>query len=85
MYPAFTPRERMVHQKMDIEFRNTYHLSERAIALPQIVAPFGKNVTLFLVLHEMSENPDSSLSRTLYCFTAANGRRAMLLSVRIWR
>ena len=39
---------------MDIEFRNTCRLRNRAIALPQIIAPLGKDVTLFLMLHEMS-------------------------------
>src|ERR1700756_2790868 len=44
----------MVHQQMNVEFRNTCRLCERAIALAQIVAPFGKDISLFLVLHEMS-------------------------------
>ena len=44
----------MVHQQMNVEFRNACRLRERAIALPQIVAPFGKDVSLFLVLDEVS-------------------------------
>jgi hypothetical protein len=44
----------VVHQKMDVEFRNTCSLRECAIALPEIVSPLGKNTALFLVLHEMT-------------------------------
>lgn len=39
---------------MNVEFRNTCRLRERAIALPQIVAPFGQDISLFFVLHEIS-------------------------------
>jgi hypothetical protein len=38
---------------MNVEFRDTGSLCESAIALPQVIAPFGKNVTFLLVLHEM--------------------------------
>src|ERR1700742_2847807 len=52
--PCIHARKRMVHQEMNVEFRNTCRLCERAIALAQVVAPLGENISLFLVLNEMS-------------------------------
>src|SRR6266849_3273976 len=38
---------------MDVELRYSRRLSKRAVALPQIVAPFREHAAFLLVLHEM--------------------------------
>lgn len=51
MYPAFTPGKEWFIKRWMSSSKNTCCLRERALALPQIVAPFGKVV----VLYEMSK------------------------------
>ncbi len=62
----------MVHQQMNIELRNLHGLSDRTIALAQIIAPLGQFGPIFLMLLDMTgfairrEQPNVSLIDTAF-------------------
>jgi hypothetical protein len=45
---------RMVHQQVDVEIGDPDSLSNRAVGLPKVVAPFRKRCPVLLVLNQVS-------------------------------